>query len=100
MWHSHFTQKQVGQSLISLRDDEMDIDTTITIYNTALTDAAIEILRKERRSRKKPVTTKDVFDLFDEGRDLKKSRHEAEGANTCRGSNKKIQKAVKKANED
>ena len=33
--------------LIGLRDDDMDTDTMITIYNTALTDAAREILGKE-----------------------------------------------------
>ena len=93
------TIQQQQQSHISLTDDEMDIDTTITTYNTILTDAEIEIFWKERR-RKKPVTTKDVFYLFDEGRDLKERWHEAEGPNTCRESNKRIQKAVKKANED
>ena len=39
--------------LIGLSDEDMDIDTMITTYNTAVTDAASEILGKERR-RKKP----------------------------------------------
>ena len=41
--------------LIGLSDKDMDIDTMITTYNTAelVTDAASEILGKERR-RKKP----------------------------------------------
>ena len=34
----------------------------ITTYNTAVTDAASEILGKERR-RKKPRVTRDVLDL-------------------------------------
>ena len=51
----------------------MDIDTMITTYNTAVTDAASEILAKERR-RKKPWVTKDVLDLCDERRYLKKKR--------------------------
>ena len=51
--------------LIGLSDEDMDIDTMITIYNTAVTDAASEILWKERR-RKKPWVTKDVLDLCDE----------------------------------
>ena len=33
--------------LIGLRDDDMDIDTTITPYKTDLTDPASEILRKK-----------------------------------------------------
>ena len=51
------------------------MDTMITTYNTAVTDAASEILGKERR-RKKPWVTKDVLDLCDERRDLKKKKKE------------------------
>ena len=61
----------------------MNIDTMITTYNTAVTDAASEILGKKRR-RKKPWVTKDVLDLCDERRDLKKKRYEAEGAKEYR----------------
>ena len=75
------------------------MDTMITIYNTAVTDAASEILGKERR-RKKPWVTKDVLDLCDERRDLKKKRYEAEGAKEYREANRRVQKAVKKAKED
>ena len=58
----------------------MDINTTITTYNTAVTDAASEILGKERH-RKKSWVTKDVLDLYDERRDLKKKkRYGTEGA--------------------
>ena len=59
--------------LIGMRDEDMDINTIITTYNTAVTDAASEILEKKRR-RKKPWVTKDVLDLCDERRDLKKKR--------------------------
>ena len=85
--------------LIGLSDEDMDMDTMITTYNTAVTDAASEILGKERR-RKKPWVTKDVFDLCDERRDLKKKRYEAEGAKEYREANRRVQKAVKKAKED
>ena len=83
--------------LIGLSDEDMD--TMITTYNTAVTDAASEILGKQRR-RKKPWITKDVLDLCDERRDLKKKRYEAEGAKEYREANRRIQKAVKKAKED
>ena len=56
--------------LTELRDEDMDMDTMITTYNTAVTDAASEILGKEHH-RKKPWVTKDVLDLCDERRDLK-----------------------------
>ena len=84
--------------LIGLSDEDMDIDTMITTYNTAVTDAASQVLGKERR-RKKTWVTKDVLDLCDERRDSKKKRYEAEGAKDYREANR-IQKAAKKAKED
>ena len=57
------------------------------------TDAASVTLVQERR-RKKPWVTKDVLDLCDERRDLKKKRYEAEGAKEYREANRRIQKAV------
>ena len=85
--------------LIGLSDEDMDIDTMITTYYTAVTDAASEILGKERR-RKKSWVTKNVLDLCDEKRDLKKKRYEAEGEKEFREANRRIQKAMKKAIED
>ena len=43
---------------------------------------------------------KDVLDLYDERRDFKTKRYEAEGAKEYREANRRIQKAVKKAKED
>ena len=37
--------------LIGLSDEDMDMDTMITTYNTAMTDAASAILGKERRRK-------------------------------------------------
>ena len=85
--------------LIGLSDEDMDMDNMITTYNTAVTDAASEILGKERR-RIKPWVTKDVLDLCDERRDLKKKRYEAGRAKEYREPNRRVQKAVKKAKED
>ena len=85
--------------LVGLSDEDRDMDTMITTYNTAVTDAACEILGKERR-RKKPWVTKDVLDLCDERRNLKKKQYEAEGAKEYREANRRVQKAVKKAKED
>ena len=44
--------------------------------------------------------TKDVLNLCDERRDLKKKRYEAEGAKEYREAHRRIQKAVKKTKED
>ena len=49
----------------------MDV-TMITTYNTAVTDPASEILRRNVAG-KKPWVTIDVLDLCDERRDLKNS---------------------------
>ena len=55
--------------LAGLRDEDMDINTMITTNNIAVTDAACEILGKERR-RKKPWATRSVLGLCDERRNL------------------------------
>ena len=60
---------------------------------------ASEILGKGCR-RRKPWVIRDVLDLCDERRNLKKKRYEAEGAKEYREVNKRIQKAVKNAKED
>ena len=83
--------------LINLRDD--DIDSMITTYNTAVTDTASDMLGKECH-RKKLWVTRDVLDLLNERRDLKKRKYEEEGEKECRKANKKVQKALKKAKED
>ena len=62
-----------------MRDEDTDINTIIISYKTAVTDTAREILGTEHR-RKKPWVTRDVFDLYDERRDLKKKQYEAKGA--------------------
>ena len=72
----------------------MDINTMITTYNTAVTDAASEILGNGCR-RKMPCVTRDVLDRCDEEMKL----YEAEGAKQYREANKRIQ-TVKKAKED
>ena len=70
MWHALPKQQYMGNSHhIGLRDEDMDISTMITtyMYNTAVTDAASEILGNKCR-RKMPWVTRDVLDLFDERR--------------------------------
>ena len=76
---------------IGQKDDDMYIDTMITTYNTAMTDTAGEILGKQRQ-RKKPRITKDVLDLYDESRDLKKSRYKADGLKAYREATKEFRR--------
>ena len=48
MWHALFIGEKVAP-LTGLSDEDMDMDTMITTYDTAVTDAASEILGTERR---------------------------------------------------
>ena len=72
-------QSTTGGKFIEIWDEDRDINIMITTHNTAVTDAANGILGKERR-KKKSWVTRDIFELCDERRDLKKKRYEAEGA--------------------
>ena len=72
-------------------------DTYITAYNAAVSYTASEIIG---RKRKKPRVTRDILELRDERRDLKKKRYETEGAKAYREANKCFQEAIKKAKED
>ena len=76
----------------------MDINTMITTNYITVTDAACEVLEKERH-RKKSRVTRHIPNPCDERRDLKK-QYEAEGAKEYREVNKGIHKVVKKAKED
>ena len=49
-WTFQATISGKFEQLIGLKDDDMDIDTMITNYNTAMIDAASEILVIDRRS--------------------------------------------------
>ena len=57
--------------LISLRDDDREIDSVSTTYNTEVTDAASDW-------RGKVLGQQRSFDLCYERRDLNKRRYEAE----------------------
>ena len=89
----------------SSADTNLTLDFLIQVTNdyhlqsSSETDAASEILGKER-GRKKPWVAIDILDLCDERRDLKKKRYKTEGAREYRKEKKRIQKAVKKAKED
>ena len=80
--------------LVRLRDEDMDINSMITTYNTAVTDAAREILGKERR-RKSPGSPKMLTTFV-----MRRSGMEQKQQKNNREANRRIQKAVKKAKED
>ena len=82
--------------LIGLRDEDIDINTMMTIYkiHVAVTDAANKRFGKERR--RKSCWSPEMFSR----RDLKNKLYEAEEAEEYREANKRIQDAVKKLKED
>ena len=90
--------RKPNQPKLSRFDVEKLRDPDVACTFQANTAASCEILGKELR-KKKLWVTRDVFDLCDEKRDLKKW-YKAEEAKEYREANKGIQKAGKKANED
>ena len=73
----------------------MNIDTMITAYNTARLLQPVRDLGKKVAGK-----SKDVLDLCDERRDLKKKRYKPEDDKEYREANNRIQKEEKKAKED
>ena len=106
VWHLEAKKLRCGRHISSnnrlemcTTHDEIEIDSMITTYNTAATETAREILGKECR-RKKPLVTRDVLDLCDSRRNLKKRRYEEERVKEYRKAKIRVAKALKKAKED
>ena len=57
--------------LTIMSNDDTDIDSMITTFNTAVTETASEILGKHRQKRK-PWITAEILDLCDKRRELRK----------------------------
>ena len=62
--------------LAILVDEDADLYSMVTHFNKAVTDTSAELLGKQRRKRKSCVT-REILDLCDQRRDLKKRRGEA-----------------------
>ena len=58
---------------------DTDINSMITIFNTAVIETANEILGKHRQ-KKKPWVTAEILELCDKKRELRKKRFEPEGS--------------------
>ena len=85
--------------LTIMSNDNKDIDSMITTFNTAVTETASEILGKHRQ-KKKPWITSEILDLCDKRRELKKKRFELEGAAKYKEVNNNINRCMKKAKEN
>ena len=84
--------------LILLENENNDIDTMVTVMNTAVTETANEILGKHRRI-KKPWVTSDILDLSDKRRELNKKKGDTEGRGRYKKVNSEIRNILKNAKE-
>ena len=63
-----------------MSNDDTDIDSMVTTFNTAVTETASEILGKHRQKKKKTWITAEILDLCDKRRELREKRFEPEGS--------------------
>ena len=85
--------------LTVMSNEDTDIDSMITTFNTAVTETASEILGKHRQ-KKKPWITAEILDLCDKRRELRKKRSEPEGSEKYKEVNNNIKRCMKKAKEN
>ena len=74
-----------------MSNEGTDIDSMITIFNTAVTETASEILGKHRQKKKTWVTA-EILDLCDKRRELRKKRFEPEGSEKYNEVNNNIKR--------
>ena len=95
--------------LTIMSNDDADIDSVITTFNTAVTETASELLGIHRLN-KKPWVTAEILDLCDrrkelrkkrfEPEELRKKRFEPEGSEKYREVNNNIKRCMKKTKEN
>ena len=85
--------------LTIMSNEDTEIDSMITIFNTAVTDTASEILGKHRQKKKNWITA-EILDLCDKRRELRKKRFEPEGSEKYKEVNNNIRRCMKKAKEN
>ena len=86
------------EPLATLVVEDADMDSMVTHFNKAVTDTATELLGKQHRKRK-PWVTREILDLCDQRRDLKKKSGEPEGAKDYGEIKRKIRTEMKMAKE-
>ena len=65
--------------LTIMNNEDTDMDSVITTFNTAVTETATEMLGKHCQ-KKKPWVTAEILDLWDQRRELRKKQFEPEGS--------------------
>ena len=85
--------------LTIMDNEDTDLDSMITTFNTAVTETASEILGKHRQN-KKPWVSAEILDLCYRRRELRKKRVEHGGSEKYREVNNNIKRSMKKAKEN
>ena len=81
--------------LTIMSNEDTDIDSMFTTFNTAVTGTASEILG-EHRQKKKTWITAEILDLCDKRRELRKKRFEPEGSEKYKEVNNNIRRCKKR----
>ena len=102
-------QTKIGRKFLLLtimNNEDIDLNSMITTFNTAVTETASEILGKHRQkktttpTRKKNWINAEIINLSGRRRDLRKKRSEPEGSEKYRQVNNNIKRCTKKAKEN
>ena len=81
--------------LTIMNNDDTDIDSMITTFNTAVTETASEILGKHRQKKKHWVTAESL-DLWNKKRELIKKRFKPAESEKYKEMNNNITRCTKK----
>ena len=82
--------------LTIMDNEDTDLDSMITTFNTAVIEAASEILGKLRQKKKIPWVTADILDLCNKRRELRKRISKPTGSETYKEMNNNIKRCMKK----
>ena len=85
--------------LTIMSNEDTDIESMITTFNTAVTETASEILGKHRQKKKKAWITAEILDQCDKRRELRKKRFKPERSEKRKEVNNNIKRCMKRAKE-
>ena len=91
-------QAMIGREfapLTIMNNEDTDLNTMITTFNTEVTEAASEILGKHRQ-KKIPWVSAEILDLCEKRRELRKKRIEPEGSEKCKEVKNNIKRCMEK----
>ena len=86
--------------LTIMDNEDTDLDSMITCFNTAVTKTASAILGKHRRKKKKPGSLQKFLICATKERELRKKRFEPEGSEKYKKVNIIIKSCMEKAKEN